>query len=94
MCNPNDVASHRPTTLEHRLRNKLAAIVGHCYLLGLEAPADSESARRVGQIHDLAFQMSEMMDAGQCALEEARVACLELENLHPLLGDDKSRYHS
>jgi len=94
MCKPNNGAGHQPITLEHNLRNKLAAIVGHCYLLGQEAPADSVSAKRVGQIHDLAFQMSEMIDASQYALEAARVASLELENLDPLLGDGKSRYHS
>jgi signal transduction histidine kinase len=95
MSNPNDgdQSKARPM-LNHNLRNKLAAIVGHCYLLGLEAPAGSESTRRVGQIHDLAFQMSEMIDASQRALEAARVANLERENLHPLLADDKSRYHS
>ena len=75
MCNPNDGASDqsRPM-LNHNLRNKLAAIVGHCYLLELEAPPGSVSAKRLGQIHDLAFQISEMMDMSQPAIEAALLA--------------------
>ncbi len=81
MCNPNDGASHQPTPmLNHNLRNKLTAIVGHCYLLALEAPLGSVSAKRLGQIHDLAFQISEMMER-QCAPEAALVTSHELENL-------------
>jgi hypothetical protein len=81
MFNPNDGASHQPTPmLNHNLRNKLAAIVGHCYLLELEAPPGSASAKRLGQIHDLAFQISEMMER-RCAPEAALVGSHELENL-------------
>jgi hypothetical protein len=67
--------------LNHNLRNKLAAIVGHCSLLALEAPPGSVSAKRLGQIHDLVFQTSEMMMERQCAPEAALVASRELENL-------------
>jgi hypothetical protein len=83
MCSPNDGASHQPTAmLNHNLRNKLAAIVGHCYLLGLEAPPGSVSSKRLGQIHDLAFQISEMMERqSQSAPEAALVASHELQNL-------------
>ena len=75
MCSPSDGASlkARPT-LNHNLRNKLAAIVGYCYLLALEVPPSSAFAKRLGQIHDLAFQISEMMNMSQPAIEAALLA--------------------
>jgi len=55
--------------LSHDLLNQLAVIVGNCDLLSKEAPAGSESARRLFRIRQVAKEMAEQLNQHQCDID-------------------------
>jgi hypothetical protein len=63
--------TYRPLcVLSHDLVNKLSAIIGHCDLLSKEAEVDSECARRLLLIRQIANSMAEQINQHQCDLED------------------------
>jgi hypothetical protein len=65
-------ACHEPSCLlAHDLVNKLSIIIGCCDLLIEEAQPFSQSAARLGLIHDAAECMAMKLNEHQCKLSEA-----------------------
>jgi hypothetical protein len=61
--------------LLHDAINQLTVIVGNCDLLSTELKAGSESAKRLGLIHDAAFKMATVLEQYQWrVLEAVRIA--------------------
>lgn len=54
----------------HDLINKLSAIIGHCDLLGEITEADTEQARRIGLIRQLAKDAAEDLTEREKKLSE------------------------
>jgi hypothetical protein len=71
--------------LAHDLNNGLGIIAGHCELMVEQMDPDSESARRLLEVRELAFSMAKKINGHEC-----RMSGCNAPDLTYLLASEKS----